>query len=283
MDTVLLVIGILLALGGSLVTLVRAFQTSVAWGVFSLLIPVVGLIFYFCHWDRARRSFFCSVVGAFLIAAGVLLGGWDPDKMSFSDAVTQMLKIDDSPSAETLTTQIQEQRSKIEALEGKVHVQGAELAKQFQALDKRRKALKSEDVAGIQSFNVEAEAYTAQNKAHKAVAVELDSARKDLQRLLDERSTQRANSGSASVAAAGSNGAAKEIIMYTTASCPACVAAKSYMARKGIRYEERDVERSSAALAEFQNLGGRGVPLILVGNEKMVGFSAQKLEEMIGS
>ena len=70
--------------------------------------------------------------------------------------------------------------------------------------------------------------------------------------------------------------------MYTTARCPACVAAKAYLSRRGVRYEERDVNRSSEARQEFQSLGGRGVPLIVVGTERMEGFNAQRFEQMIG-
>ena len=69
--------------------------------------------------------------------------------------------------------------------------------------------------------------------------------------------------------------------MFTTATCPACRSAKEYFARKGVPYEERDVNGSPATMQEFQRLGGRGVPLILVGDEKMEGFSAQRLDQLL--
>ena len=44
------------------------------------------------------------------------------------------------------------------------------------------------DAAAVQQFNTEAAAYSARNATQKAVAQELDSARKELEGLLDERS-----------------------------------------------------------------------------------------------
>jgi hypothetical protein len=48
-----------------------------------------------------------------------------------------------------------------------------------------------------------------------------------------------------------------------------------------VRYEERDVEKSPDARAEFERLGGRGVPLIMVGTEKMDGFNEQRLNQIL--
>jgi glutaredoxin len=154
--------------------------------------------------------------------------------------------------------------------------------------------LKVTDPAEVQRFNVEAEAYTAQNNAQKAIGVELESARLKLSGLLDERARLRAANppvpaqyASASTpatdtapATTGANG--KQVVMYTTARCPACVAAKRYLGQRGVQYEERDVERSADARKEFQSFGARGVPLIVVGNERMEGFNAQRFERMIG-
>ena len=63
------------------------------------------------------------------------------------------------------------------------------------------------------------------------------------------------------------------VVMYATSWCPYCAKARAYFARQGIAYTEYDVEKSATANAEFKRLGGRGVPLILVGRERMNGFS----------
>ena len=68
------------------------------------------------------------------------------------------------------------------------------------------------------------------------------------------------------------------IVMYATSWCPYCAKAREYFRTNGIAYTEYDVEKSSAAHAEFEKLGGRGVPLILVGRERVDGFNELSFE-----
>lgn len=72
-----------------------------------------------------------------------------------------------------------------------------------------------------------------------------------------------------------------EIVMYATSWCPYCAKARAYFAESGIAYVEHDVEKSATARAEFKRLGGRAVPLIVVGREKMNGFSEVGFEFMM--
>ena len=74
---------------------------------------------------------------------------------------------------------------------------------------------------------------------------------------------------------------ADEVVMYATSWCPYCAQARDYFAKAGIAYVEHDVEKSASAKTEFRRLGGRGVPLIVVGREKMNGFSEQGLEHLL--
>jgi acetolactate synthase-1/2/3 large subunit len=60
-----------------------------------------------------------------------------------------------------------------------------------------------------------------------------------------------------------------------------CKELSEVFARSGIAYVEHDVEKSARANAEFRRLGGRGVPLIVVGREKLNGFSEQGFEYML--
>ena len=68
------------------------------------------------------------------------------------------------------------------------------------------------------------------------------------------------------------------VVMYATAWCPYCAKARAYFKRTGTAYLEHDIEKSADARAEFKRLGGRGVPLILVGDLKMAGFSELAFE-----
>ena len=71
------------------------------------------------------------------------------------------------------------------------------------------------------------------------------------------------------------------VVMYATSWCGYCAQARAHFAQKGIRYVEHDVEKSAAANAEFRNLGGRGVPLIVFGLERMNGFSPDRFDAML--
>ncbi|GGK65978.1 glutaredoxin family protein [Amphritea balenae] len=71
-----------------------------------------------------------------------------------------------------------------------------------------------------------------------------------------------------------------EITMYVTPTCGYCKKAERYMSQNGVRYNRRDVTKNKSAMNDFRELGGRGVPLITVGDEQMAGFDAQRFEKM---
>ena len=69
-----------------------------------------------------------------------------------------------------------------------------------------------------------------------------------------------------------------QVVLYATEWCPHCKRAKKYFGDNGIAFTERDVEKSPAAKREFKRLGGKGVPLILVGEKIMRGFSETRFQ-----
>lgn len=71
------------------------------------------------------------------------------------------------------------------------------------------------------------------------------------------------------------------VTMYSTSWCGYCAKARAHFAKRGIAFEERDIERSATWEREHKELGGRGVPLILVGRQKSNGYSVGSLEAML--
>jgi glutaredoxin len=69
--------------------------------------------------------------------------------------------------------------------------------------------------------------------------------------------------------------------ILTTTWCGVCKKAKAYLAGKGIYFSEYDVETSDIGRQEYKRLGGKGVPIILVGKQRMDGFSSSRLDEML--
>lgn len=66
--------------------------------------------------------------------------------------------------------------------------------------------------------------------------------------------------------------------MYITDWCGYCKKAQNYMKSTGIHYVTYDIEKDSAANQRHKELGGRGVPLIIIGSNKMNGFSQETFE-----
>jgi glutaredoxin len=74
---------------------------------------------------------------------------------------------------------------------------------------------------------------------------------------------------------------AARVTMLSTTWCGVCTRARAWLGGKGIPFSELDVEKSEAGRAEYRRLAGRGVPIILVGEERMDGFNVTRLEQML--
>lgn len=72
------------------------------------------------------------------------------------------------------------------------------------------------------------------------------------------------------------------IEMYSTEWCGYCKAAERYMKSQNYSYVKYDIEKDGAANQRHKQLGGRGVPLIIIGNHKMSGFSPETMEYYLG-
>lgn len=87
--------------------------------------------------------------------------------------------------------------------------------------------------------------------------------------------------GPAEVSPVGDSAASQKVTIFTTEWCGVCRKAKAYMASHGIAFEELDIEKSRFAREKFDRLGGRAVPVILIGKERMTGFSPARFEAML--
>jgi glutaredoxin-like protein NrdH len=73
----------------------------------------------------------------------------------------------------------------------------------------------------------------------------------------------------------------KEIVVYTMTGCQHCAGVKEYLAEKGIEFTERNVLEDDEAMADFRELGFRGTPVTLIGEEAIVGFDRAKFDELL--
>ena len=70
---ILVVIGIILSLIGSIWFLVESFRANIWWGLGCLFVPFVDLIFLITHWNVAAKPFGISVLGGVIAFAAVFI------------------------------------------------------------------------------------------------------------------------------------------------------------------------------------------------------------------
>lgn len=72
------------------------------------------------------------------------------------------------------------------------------------------------------------------------------------------------------------------IKVYSTPTCPWCVAAKRYLASKNADFEDLDVSRNrEAAMEMVQKSGQRGVPVIEINGNIVVGFDQATIDRLL--
>ncbi len=75
----------------------------------------------------------------------------------------------------------------------------------------------------------------------------------------------------------------KKVTIYSTPTCHFCALAKDYFKENGIQYEEFNVASDLPRRSEMMQKSGQlGVPVIVVGDEVVVGFNKPKLAHSLG-
>lgn len=69
-----------------------------------------------------------------------------------------------------------------------------------------------------------------------------------------------------------------KVVVYGTATCPYCIKTRAYLTQHRIVFAEFDVTTSEKGKRDFAQLGGKGVPLILIGDRQMTGFNAAVID-----
>jgi alkyl hydroperoxide reductase subunit F len=75
----------------------------------------------------------------------------------------------------------------------------------------------------------------------------------------------------------------RKVTVYSTKNCPYCRMAKVFLDKHGVPYESIDVGENTDAAKKMIDLSGqRGVPVILVDDEVIIGFDSQRLNDLFG-
>jgi glutaredoxin len=68
-----------------------------------------------------------------------------------------------------------------------------------------------------------------------------------------------------------------EAILYATAWCPYCAKARKLLTARNVPYREYDIEKSSEGLAQYERLGGQGIPVLVIKDKVIHGFDEDKI------
>lgn len=93
------------------------------------------------------------------------------------------------------------------------------------------------------------------------------------------RESQVARAGGVQRVSAGASSA--RVVLYSADWCGACRKAKRYLTRKGVAYEERDVDDPAVAAELLRKTGSRSIPVIDVDGRVLTGFSAGSYDALI--
>jgi len=73
---------------------------------------------------------------------------------------------------------------------------------------------------------------------------------------------------------------APRVTLYSTSRCPNCKRLRQWLTAHRLRFQEFDIERNQRAFKEFQRLGSRGVPVLLVDKQQLNGFDPKRLQQV---
>jgi glutaredoxin-like YruB-family protein len=74
----------------------------------------------------------------------------------------------------------------------------------------------------------------------------------------------------------------KKITVYTSPDCMYCYTVKDYLKDKGFEYEEINIYDDTQAYEEMKELSGQeNIPVIVIGEEIVVGWDKEKLKKVL--
>jgi len=76
---------------------------------------------------------------------------------------------------------------------------------------------------------------------------------------------------------------AKNVLVYSTPTCPYCIRAKQFLKENNIQFTNYDVSADKVKADEMVEKSGQmGVPVIDIEGEIIVGFDKEKIKQTLG-
>ncbi|MEQ1638185.1 MAG: glutaredoxin domain-containing protein [Methylococcales bacterium] len=75
---------------------------------------------------------------------------------------------------------------------------------------------------------------------------------------------------------------AANVVLYSTRWCIYCAKTRSYFAANNIKYRDIDVELTVEGRKAYLELGGNGVPIVLINNNVVIeGYAPDEIDETL--
>lgn len=71
------------------------------------------------------------------------------------------------------------------------------------------------------------------------------------------------------------------VVIYTTLRCPHCQHLKRWLKKNNVPFLDFNVGKPGKMQKRFFEIGGQSVPLIVIGDEKYVGFNPNQLKKVL--
>jgi len=71
------------------------------------------------------------------------------------------------------------------------------------------------------------------------------------------------------------------VVLYSTSWCGYCAKTRRFFKRNKITYVEYDIEKSATAKRQYDDLGGGGVPLVLVNRQIVRGYNPSLIVQFL--
>jgi glutaredoxin-like YruB-family protein len=73
-----------------------------------------------------------------------------------------------------------------------------------------------------------------------------------------------------------------DVIVYSTSTCPWCKKTKEWLEENKVKFKDIDVTQNAKARDEMIDKSGQmGVPVVMIGDEILVGFNPDKMKNLL--
>lgn len=73
-----------------------------------------------------------------------------------------------------------------------------------------------------------------------------------------------------------------QAVLYATEWCGYCARTRKFFKENNIAFREYDIEKSDEGHAQYEKLGGEGVPVVVIADQVIHGYDEEALREALG-